>query len=81
VRPEAVGTAERRARYGVDVARAYWTLGDHERCCRALLVAERYAPEDVRRPSVRVVVAGLLAAPGAPLPGVRGLARRVGAAA
>lgn len=81
VRTEGLRTPERRARYGVDLARAYWTLGDSERCYQALLVAERYAPEDVRRPPVRAIVADLLYAPGAQLPGLRGLAGRVGAAA
>jgi hypothetical protein len=71
-------SAERRARFCLDVARAYQGFGDPERVCHALLAAERHAPEDVRRPSVRTVVGELLYTPGT-VPGLRDFARRIGA--
>jgi transcriptional regulator with XRE-family HTH domain len=71
-------TPERRARYCLDVARTYRTLGKPDKAYQALLAAERYAPEDVRRPSVRTVVAELLYTPGS-MPGLRAFAHRIGA--
>jgi hypothetical protein len=70
-------TAERRARFCLDLARTYQSLDDPEKVYQALLAAERYAPEDVRRPSVRTVVGELLYAPGS-MPGLRTFARRIG---
>ncbi|CAL9513682.1 hypothetical protein [Streptomyces sp. enrichment culture] len=78
VDPAALPTAERRARYWIDVARAFDQWGRPERCYRALLAAERAAPQEVRRGAVRAVAAGLLRHDRA-LPGVRAFARRVGA--
>jgi transcriptional regulator with XRE-family HTH domain len=72
-------TAERRARFCLDVARAHQSLGNPDKAYQALLAAERHAPEDVRRPSVRTVVGELLYAPGA-MQGLRSFARRIGAA-
>jgi hypothetical protein len=71
-------TAERRARFCLDVARTHQSLGNLDNAYRALRAAERHAPEDVRRPSVRSLVGELLYAPGA-MPGLRGFAR-IGAA-
>ncbi len=71
---------ERQARYCLDVARTYRTLGKPDKVYQALLAAERYAPEDVRRPSVRTVVGELLYAPGN-MPGLRTFAHRIGASA
>ncbi|WP_261568989.1 helix-turn-helix domain-containing protein [Frankia gtarii] len=71
---------ERQARYCLDVARTYRTLGKPDKVYQALLAAERYAPEDVRRPSVRTVVGELLYAPGS-MPGLRTFAHRIGASA
>jgi hypothetical protein len=46
---------------------------------QALLAAERHAPEEVDRPSVRDLVSGLLYAPTVIPDGLRGLADRIGA--
>ncbi|MFT2018396.1 XRE family transcriptional regulator [Streptomyces sp. 796.1] len=71
-------TAERRARYWIDVARAFDQWGKPDRCYRALLAAERAAPQEVRRDSVLTITTGLLRHDRA-LPDVRAFARRVGA--
>ncbi|WP_139140471.1 XRE family transcriptional regulator [Streptomyces thermolilacinus] len=75
VDPAALPTAERRARYWIDVARAFDQWGRPERCYRALLAAERAAPQEVRRGAVRAMAAGLLRHDRA-LPGVRAFAHR-----
>ncbi len=78
VHPAALPTSERRGRYWVDVARAYHQWGKPERCLRALLVAERAAPADVRyRPPVHRMTVALLRGPGR-LPGLREFAGRIG---
>ena len=62
VRPAELPTVERRARYWVDVARAFAMWGKHEDCYRALLAAERAAPEETRSlPVVRTLVQALVA--------------------
>ncbi|MDT9683199.1 XRE family transcriptional regulator [Streptomyces sp. TRM76323] len=76
----ALPTAERQARYWIDVARAFDRWGKPDRCYRALLAAERAAPQEVRRDSVRTVTAGLVRHDRA-LPGVRAFAHRTGALA
>ncbi|WP_432047199.1 helix-turn-helix domain-containing protein [Streptomyces asiaticus] len=76
----ALPTSERQARYWIDVARAFDQWGKPDRCYRALLAAERAAPQEVRRGSVRTMAAGLMRHDRA-LPGVRGFAQRVGALA
>ncbi|MFF5258337.1 helix-turn-helix domain-containing protein [Actinomadura viridis] len=76
--PQALPTLERRARYLTDIARAYGMWGRREETVRALLAAERVAPEETRaRPSVRALVSGLLAT-GRTSPELRGLAVRCG---
>ncbi|TYK52812.1 helix-turn-helix transcriptional regulator [Actinomadura decatromicini] len=76
VRPQALPTAERRARYFTDVARAYGMWGRRDETLRALLIAERIAPQETRtRPAVRELVSGLLAT-GRTSPDLRGLAAR-----
>ncbi|MFF2923329.1 helix-turn-helix domain-containing protein [Streptomyces celluloflavus] len=71
-------TAERRARYWIDVARAFHQWNKPERCYRALLAAEQAAPQEVRRNPVRTMTASLMRHDRA-LPGVRSFAHRVGA--
>ncbi|MCQ0023978.1 helix-turn-helix domain-containing protein [Streptomyces somaliensis DSM 40738] len=78
VDPAALPTTERRARYWIDVARAFDQWGKPDRCYRALLAAERSAPQEVRRDSVRTLTTGLLRHDRA-LPGVRAFAHRTGA--
>ncbi len=80
VDPQSLRLPERRSRYWVDVARAWEQWGRSEACFRALLAAERDAPEEIRaRPVVADLARKLLDAP-VSLPGVRDFARRVGAA-
>jgi tetratricopeptide (TPR) repeat protein len=69
---------ERRARYYTDTARAWHMLGNPERTLLALQEAERVAPEDARRPSMRALTADALAS--APnIAGMRPFAQRIGA--
>lgn len=78
VDPATLSTAERRARYWIDVARAFDQWGKPDRCYRALLAAEQAAPQEVRRGSVQSMTAGLLRHDRV-LPGVRAFAQRAGA--
>ncbi|MHA4820161.1 helix-turn-helix domain-containing protein [Streptomyces aculeolatus] len=78
IRPAALPTPERQARYYVDVARAFDQWGKHDRCYNALLAAEKAAPQEVRRGSVRTIAASLMRHD-RHLPGVRAFAVRVGA--
>ncbi|MFJ3660996.1 XRE family transcriptional regulator [Streptomyces sp. NPDC090119] len=78
--PAALPTAERRARYWIDVARAFDQWGKPNRCYRALLAAEQAAPQEVRRGSVQSMAATLLRHDRV-LPGVRAFAQRAGAVA
>ncbi|MBB1259351.1 XRE family transcriptional regulator [Streptomyces alkaliterrae] len=78
VDPAGLPSAERRARYWIDVARAFEQWGKPDRCYRALLAAEQAAQEEVRRGPVRVMAGGLMRHDRV-LPGVRAFARRVGA--
>ncbi len=71
-------TPERHARFCVDTARAWEQFGRRDRAYQALSVAERHAPEELRRPSVRTLVANLLYSPGIPPSGLRALAARSG---
>lgn len=80
VDPAALPTTERRARYWIDVARAFDQWGKPDRCYRALLAAEQAAAQEIRRASVRTMAAGLLRHDRA-LPGVRQFAGRIGALA
>ncbi|GAA4616474.1 hypothetical protein GCM10023195_73310 [Actinoallomurus liliacearum] len=81
VRPAELPTVERRARYWVDVARAFALWGKYEDCYRALLAAERAAPEETRSlPVVRTLVQALVAnTRRSTAPGLREFASRVNA--
>lgn len=80
VTPDAIQLPERKSRFWVDVARAWHQLGKFEECYRSLLIAEQFAPEEIRsRPAVRSLVETLLYAPRqSGMSGVRDLAIRVG---
>ncbi|MGV9934062.1 helix-turn-helix domain-containing protein [Streptomyces olivaceoviridis] len=57
LRPEQFPTAERRARLGTDMARAWWAWNRPEQTARALLDAHRASPGEVRdRPAIRSIV-------------------------
>ncbi|BFU44970.1 hypothetical protein [Krasilnikovia sp. MM14-A1004] len=79
VQPAQLASPERYGRYCVDTARAWALHGRPDRAVQALLLAERHAGEEVRRPSVRDLVATLLHAPTTSPPGLRSLAGRIGA--
>jgi hypothetical protein len=77
----AISVPERHARLWVDVARAWHQWGKPAECYRALLAAERAAPEEVHgRPAVRTLAADLLTRPRARMDGLHDFATRVGAA-
>jgi hypothetical protein len=78
IRPGALPTPERFARYGLDVARAWHLHGRNDQALQALIGAERHGPEDVRRPSVRALISAIATAPNPPA-GARELATRTGA--
>ncbi|MFI1767539.1 helix-turn-helix domain-containing protein [Streptomyces sp. NPDC020800] len=73
-------TAERRARAWTDVARMWNALGDGQQTFAALRQVEQEAPQEVRRPALRALTAGLLYGP-ARVEGVREFAVRTGALA
>ncbi|MFG3282044.1 helix-turn-helix domain-containing protein [Streptomyces sp. NPDC048111] len=76
--PQELPTAERRARYYTDVATAYAAWGRRDECVRALLAAERVAPEETHaRPAVKSMIQGLLVS-GRTTGELRGLAARSG---
>ncbi|TDD75131.1 hypothetical protein [Actinomadura rubrisoli] len=79
VRQHELGTAERHARFCIDTARAWEGQGKPARAFEALRVAERRAPEEIRRPSVQTLVGSLLQAPGPAPRGLREMAVRIGA--
>ncbi|WP_328349194.1 helix-turn-helix domain-containing protein [Streptomyces sp. NBC_00445] len=57
LRPDQFPTAERRARLGTDMARAWWAWQRPEQTARALLDAYRASPGEVRdRPAIRSIV-------------------------
>jgi hypothetical protein len=72
-------TPERHARFCIDTARAWEQHGRRDRAYETLRAAERHAPEEIRRPSVRTLIAGMLYTPGPPPTGLRSLAARAGA--
>lgn len=80
IAPDAIKLPERQSRFWVDVARAWHQLGKFEECFRSLLIAEGFAPEEVRsRPAVRSLVETLLYAPRrSGMSGLREFATRVG---
>ncbi|MFJ1673201.1 helix-turn-helix domain-containing protein [Streptomyces bottropensis] len=60
LRPEQFPTAERKARLGTDMARAWWAWQRPEQTARALLDAYRASPGEVRdRPAIRRIVTEL----------------------
>ncbi|MFD9428048.1 MULTISPECIES: helix-turn-helix transcriptional regulator [unclassified Streptomyces] len=60
LRPEQFPTAERKARLGTDMARAWWAWQRPEQTAQALLSAYRSSPGEVRdRPAIRHIVAEL----------------------
>lgn len=60
LRPEHFPTAERKARLGTDMARAWRAWGRPEQTARALLDAHRASPGEVRdRPAIRSIVTEL----------------------
>jgi hypothetical protein len=83
VHPVQLPVVERRAQYLVDVARGHGQAGGDDQALRALLTAERLAPEEVRyQPAARALVAELLHREQAGRrPELRALAERVGAVA
>lgn len=61
LRPEQFPTAERKARLGTDMARAWWAWQRPEQTTRALLDAYRASPGEVRdRPAIRRIVTDLV---------------------
>ncbi|HBF84498.1 MAG TPA: transcriptional regulator [Streptomyces sp.] len=60
LRPEHFPTAERKARLGTDMARAWWAWQRPAQTAQALLTAYRSSPGEVRdRPAIRLIVAEL----------------------
>lgn len=78
VDPTVLPTAERQGRFFIDVARCFDQWGKPEQCYRALLAAERAAPQEIRRGAVKDLAGGLLRHDRS-LPGVRAFAGRAGA--
>ncbi|MFI6030849.1 helix-turn-helix domain-containing protein [Amycolatopsis magusensis] len=80
INPASIPFAERRARYWVDVARAFDQWGKPEHCYRALLAAEKVSADEVRyRKPTAAMTTTLLQHPQAhQLPGLRDFARRTG---
>lgn len=80
--PATIAVTERRARYHIDVARAYMQWNKLEPCYHSLLDAYQAAPEEVAgRPAIRGMVTTLLSAERArQLSGLRRFATRIGAA-
>jgi len=76
-----IPTPERQARFCVDTARAWHRFGNTDKSLHALQVADRCAPEEVRRSSVRALLIILLDTPGPTPTGLRDFAARCGALA
>ena len=80
IRPTRLPSLERRAQCLVDMARGYGQWGRTSEAAKALLAAERMAPEEVRvQPKVRSLVLDLLHQRRRRDPELRRLAHRVGA--
>ncbi|MFG3360954.1 helix-turn-helix domain-containing protein [Streptomyces griseofuscus] len=77
---DRMSTAERRARAWTDVARMWNALGDGQQTFAALRRVEQEAPQEVRRPALRALTAGLLYGL-TRIEGVREFAARTGALA
>lgn len=82
INPAGIPSTERRARYWVDVARAFHQWDKPEQCYRALLAAEQASPDEVRyRKPTAAMTTTLLRHPTANrLPDLRNFARRTGTA-
>lgn len=79
VGPEEIPTLERRVSYYTGIAEAYTVWGKTDRAVRALLIAEKIAPSEMRRTGSRKVIADLLHRDRhSKLSGLRALARRSG---
>lgn len=72
-------SVERQVKACLDIARAYQGYGDTRNSLKMLQRLEHLAPEDARRPSVRLVVSQLLERPGPHPTGLTAFARRNGA--
>ncbi len=80
VRPNLLPTAERRARYHVDTARAWHQHGNRAKAIQSLLAAEHQASDEVTRPAIRTLITTLLNEPGHQPKDFLELRRRSGAA-
>ncbi|MEV6348694.1 hypothetical protein [Actinoplanes sp. NPDC051851] len=78
VNPALLPTAERHGRFLVDTARAWARHGRADRAAHAVLAANRHAPEEVDRASVRDLVTTLLYSPTPTPAALRDLAARIG---
>lgn len=79
VSPDEIPTLERRAGYYTGIAEAYTLWGKTDRAVRALLIAEKIAPSEMRRTGPQRVMADLLHRDRhSKLSGLRALARRSG---
>lgn len=76
---DSLPSVERRVKACLDIARAYQGHGDTLNSLKMLQRLEHLAPEDARRPSVRLVVSQLLERPGPHPAGLTAFARRNGA--
>jgi len=74
--PGALPTAQRRARFCIDTARAWQAFGRPDSTLQSLLAAESFAAEEVRRPSVHAMTISLLHAPGPQPAALRAFATR-----
>lgn len=77
----SVPTPERQARFCLDTARAWHRFGNPANSFHALQAAERCAPEELRRSSVRSLITSLVDTPGPTPSGLRDFAGRCGAIA
>lgn len=79
--PRALPTAQRRARFCIDTARAWQAFGKPASALTSLLAAESFAAEEVCRPSVQAIATALLKRPGPQPAALRAFAARCGATA
>jgi len=79
LQPGQLPTPERTARTAVDAAHTWDMHGHPQRAVASLLAAERAAPEELRRASVRRRLIAMLDRPGPVHAGLRQLAVRAGA--
>ncbi|WP_067665970.1 helix-turn-helix domain-containing protein [Nocardia miyunensis] len=78
--PAAIASPERRARFWSDIARAFHQWDKPELCYRALLAAEKAAPDEVRyRTPIQQITRSLIRHPASTnLPGLHSFAHRSG---